>query len=410
MGWTGLPATQTTDWAQVDFFGQFYAALAERIAATGGPDETRWPWDGSAGAIRDIDGPEGYWPPTCKAGDDVQGMFGSVSFMTATEWDEITGTEPIAWSDQANFSIYDIQRWIVESCNKFVRTLDDAGDPIADFDGLVRTTYDYYFEMWGWSTVKSIILGGQTHFTRKYPDGMGGTTTAYGYCQPGDYFGPWIWNELYAVLKELRWTRYTDGGVYLDAADAAYKNAWGASGFNADRATAYALALADLESDCDNDIGHPYFTPDAEQATAHVQAVPGGGGWYYYLYAAKYSGVWTAEAIPTFCSRAIDWYVAGYLYEFVNEYLNFPTYVFDAQGDIIAYGNDYPTHTWKKWLTDTPAVPSETEKSSVAFNDISVFPPNWPAFDAYYEAILGYTTMARQAVVRWDVAGGFEYV
>jgi hypothetical protein len=159
MAWTGLPATQSTDWSSISFCSQFWAAVRERKMAIG---ESTADWDLPA------------------AGADVQDM----------------GTaEPTGVTDE--FSVWVLQDWIETNCTAFVATLDASSNPIttATYDGGTADP-----EMWTWQRAVDRVLGGNG-WTRRTEIG-----TSWGKVTAGDYFASHLWNELSSVLNELVWT------------------------------------------------------------------------------------------------------------------------------------------------------------------------------------------------------------
>lgn len=209
MSWTGLPATQTTDWSQVDYFNQFVDAIVERESAATPYNESILPLAESARVV---------------AGDDVG----------KTTAFQVPG------------SIFNLQRGLERAAgiHVFEDGIDDmasdAGAPHAP--GLLSDVARLATEV-GNAIPADTTVSFPNIFTRKWPreiattgdagesgwrarhqsdaafyehDGTAWSLAAdqatpadtlegRGYIVAGDYIGPWIWNELWAVAKAMKW-------------------------------------------------------------------------------------------------------------------------------------------------------------------------------------------------------------
>ncbi len=194
MSWVNLPADQGTDWTALSFLNQFVHALNERRAFTPGT------WKGG-GSTLFSNAPLSLY----EAGDICQ------SFALLQEGVEET------------------RRYYVDASK-----VGFPADPIADY----LTQYDWLYDLAGFRSAAGLHADG---FLRKFPreivnlsaagssgqvarnltDGLmyvygSGWTLAdpqpavsdvvesHGIMQPGDYIGPWVFNELQASLKALR--------------------------------------------------------------------------------------------------------------------------------------------------------------------------------------------------------------
>jgi len=180
MAW-GDVFTNAWDWSAASEIVLIYLAVAERQRAL---------------AV-------GSWWKQPILGADVQ-YGGTNTPPLTTDWPPATST--------GTFSMRAVQDWIETNCTSFVR-YEAAGE----YDGASDIPY------YTWSTLKADALSGN-EWTRKLPDGAGGTTTTTGKQVPGDYIGPWLFNEAKAalnmlVLRRATLTWYIDG---LNDGDSSY--------------------------------------------------------------------------------------------------------------------------------------------------------------------------------------------
>lgn len=340
--WTGFPATQTTDWSNVSFFKQFWEAYKER--------QDNVPGFGSASV---------YVPAV---GCDVQYM----------------GTNAPA-STTGSFSVYVLQYQIESWCHLFVATIDSGGNPITDFDNTANGV-----EMWTWAKIVSRVLGGNG-WTRKYPDGMGGTTTAYGKCQPGDFFGEWIWNELQAVFNVLVWSRgwtseHYDNPYPRIAWSGEY---WVGYSYGATWEAAKTAAIAAWAYDSDSS-GQPFAR------CGFLDSPP------TQYYARLERNIFCLGfSITTTCSFEADFYAKSSA---------FSGETYDAQGDGVV------EDTWMLFDTQSSGPGASTVVSAVLGNTTP--PPNWPSapLDSSWVTLSWLVdNFMESVVIRWNVSGGFTY-
>ncbi|MEM9415011.1 MAG: hypothetical protein AAGA29_05965 [Planctomycetota bacterium] len=174
MAWTDLPATQTTDWSKRSFLDQFRQAVRERSEIAGAAGDVP---SGSTTAIT--------------LGADVQHK------------DTVAAMQGV----------------IEQICTHFVRLAEVDTDDLtinttadANNDSLAEQAIDAGW-LYTWTTLKADAGLHADGWTRKYPDGMGGVTTAYGRMEAGDYFGPWLWNELRAACDLLKHRLFVESQV-----------------------------------------------------------------------------------------------------------------------------------------------------------------------------------------------------
>ena len=163
MSWTNLPADNTTDWSDADFLNQFVKAINERNLVLGGFF---------------ID-PHGFFSNTevlIQPGDDVSTHQVVNRFQEVTEnlGDNATGLDR-GYVDPAKVDVSAVSR------------------DMSEFD-------DWPWLLADWRAAAGLNANG---FSRKLPDGNGGVETKYGRIQPGDYIGPWLFNELQSGIQVL---------------------------------------------------------------------------------------------------------------------------------------------------------------------------------------------------------------
>lgn len=164
MSWPSatFPIDNTFDWSAVTFQNYFRSAFNEKIRVCGGADP---PTVASAGSN------PGRVLELCVAGDDVQ----------AVSAQSISGRSIPG-----------------------IATLQSMAETLAPMflnPSVFTTATNVANGWWTLATWRAAAGLNASGFTRKFPNGSGGVTTAFGLCQAGDYIGPWIWNELYAALN-----------------------------------------------------------------------------------------------------------------------------------------------------------------------------------------------------------------
>jgi hypothetical protein len=195
MGWTNMPATDGTDWADLAFRTQFMEAIRERYFAIGVDGVDEWddvpmPAVGDAAAHHD-----GNW-------HDIGGMQLSVSFMAPFYCPpgDYTG-QSYGVGEMPHYTVASL--WAAAGINaggwirKYPREITSLSDPgvsgqrarlkHAGLPPYVPTGAVYYEYTTSWEAAED-----QT----SPPD----TITDYGAAAIGDYVGPWLFNELRACL------------------------------------------------------------------------------------------------------------------------------------------------------------------------------------------------------------------
>lgn len=115
-------------------------------------------------------------------------------------------------SPTGDFSVATIQTWLEANCTSFVRSHDDNGDlyPAEYWDG------DNSIDMWTLAdlhTIKSTWLNNLGTFPNSDPSGFyrldntGTPQVGIADGAGGDYFYHPLWNELYAFMRLLRYTK-----------------------------------------------------------------------------------------------------------------------------------------------------------------------------------------------------------
>lgn len=339
MAWSGFPAIQSTDWSALTFVEQFVKAVSERRQSVGQ----------SA-----LSNPAVGW--------DVQSAAAS------------PGVTELSWR-----YLQSILEGLVTS---FVNSHDSGGNIRATdyYDG--RATIDMWTQA-AWRTAAGINASG---FTRKYPDGAGGTTTAYGLMQAGDYIGPWIFNELKAGLDLLVWTKPTSTMWNLDAATNNIKK-----GIEDGYATWAAVKVA-TKAEYDASGSSSDVTPNVFTR----------GDWSA---GPQYGAVMQRDvcnlkisSLPIMCKRAIDYYIKAIKSQ--------------SHAVFADFGDDVLDGLWSLFSTHTPATPAASHHSPDRVGDFAVDPLPWCD-----EPTSGNTPTGRgwgadddAVIVRWNVTGGFVYV
>jgi hypothetical protein len=214
MAWTGLPATNATDWSAVGFYNQFLQAVRERIDAAGRRD-----------ALVGISSLEDR-----EAGDDVQ-TASPINLMQiylealAPYYLDPASLDPadIDPSLGASFPIFtqaDSAGWFWTWAEVLAEAGLNAAGWQRKYPREIETTGDA-----GSSGQRAYLEGGKTVYAH---DGSSWVVAAdqtagpdvitdYGEIEPGDYIGPHIWNELKAVCEVYRYRVFVapaqaDGG------------------------------------------------------------------------------------------------------------------------------------------------------------------------------------------------------
>ena len=342
MGWTGFPATQATDWSAKTFVEQFAKASNER---------------------RQLFGWQLFSLP--QVGWDLQSASNS------------PGADTLSW--------YQLQQGLEQLVRytHWVKSHDSGGNPLATdyYDG--RAAIDRW-TLANWREAAGLNASG---FTRKYPDGMGGTATAYGLMQTSDYIGPWIFNELQAGLNLLIWTKATGGGSWN----------FGSSDPNERRGVGYEPDWVDAQNEAKTnfDANHQSDRWEAPNAWNHGQYNTGPN---YYATLARTKNYLAGGQASTECKRTIDYYAFAVKY---ND-------AFDA------FGDDVLEDTWSLWASYTPDPPVLNLHSPIALGKDGVgdYPTPWcdQPTAADPNTGRGYSVTGFFIIIRWNISDGFEYV
>lgn len=177
MSWTGLPATDATDWSAIAFARQFREALNERIAfSDSGVSPDAFPY---GQATVPVVGSDLQWSGTNSEGDAVG-----------------------SWA---------LTQQRIEDLAPFYLV---ASHPLKTLGSSTPRDYANYTaflvgEMANFYTIESMFLeAGLTadgwRRTTVHPSDPAFVDFEYGQMQPGDIIGPWIFNDLQATLGVLR--------------------------------------------------------------------------------------------------------------------------------------------------------------------------------------------------------------
>jgi hypothetical protein len=215
MTWSSLPADQNTDWSHQDFYNQFVRAVRER-------DEL---FLTNASTLQDVE-----------PGDDVQGI--------ADVW-SIRQLQLKIASLSTRFLDINLVNLVVAGESRLVGNTaapKNYGSVFTDDQGLPATGGGPFNPVGSINSVFKVAgLPSEVGFSRKYPREITNATAsgtqghrakskadhaiyvydagewqlaqdpelgpdvidAVGPMQPGDYIGPWVWNEMRAVLDQL---------------------------------------------------------------------------------------------------------------------------------------------------------------------------------------------------------------
>jgi hypothetical protein len=225
MGWADS-ITETTDWTAVAFQAMFITAIQERAAAI--LDElagVELP-TAEAGAYcltaGNIEAMQAWLEQNCTLffrdtqphpGNTGEGITPVVNLLVWRMWD-LTALRAAAGLNVAGFT------------RKFPREIDilDAA-AYSNCDDAVTEGH------------KALFIGNGRVYVREEgawvlsPGSLPDLVTRYGHAQPGDYWGPWVWIELRAVLNLLiKTVAYMGGGSVLSIAPVAGSVGYGDGG------------------------------------------------------------------------------------------------------------------------------------------------------------------------------------
>ena len=325
-----------------------------------------------------------------------------------SDWDiaQLTGS---SWSTPG-INWQQVQSWINNNCTSFVRTRDEVGDKITNFDGETATNIPLWTaaDLWSYATD-----GESTTGPRRYTiHPLDGGTAAYGMIQAWDVHGDWIVADLQKAMKELVWLRPI--ASYDTTTDEAVD--WQSGLHEADWATAKTACAENMTYDGEfigtgririsTDGGY-----DADGADYYASAHHGSA-----LLACRPSG---SSSDAWAIKRAIDFYFMA-----IADELTGADATFNAQGCAYAVED-----TWKLFETtaafnpvddglgyDQAAIIDTTARAGGTSTD---FPTNWcdEPTDGHRKVkgwqvrhAASFIPTGIQAVEKFDVTGGFEYV
>lgn len=286
MGWTGFPIQDGDDWSHVDGpLQQIIEAYNERERAA--TIKSSW----SAGSFDDLE-----------AGDDVQHYLVFRDLQTAIE--------TLAASSYA-----DKDTPIITGSN--------ITEPSPSEDELGIWARANCFNDLDVATLRSKAGLNASGFTRKYIDGTGTLTTAYGLMQAGDIIGAWLFNEMKAALDQMTVVRASliepeSAGVTLSPLAWAVtmdepvttpsdENEWFAQESDSTYAAAYsafASAWPETEGFQNANSGIVTIPHWLKESVALATNSPS-----YEHYGTLWRGrVWNNE-VPNWVNRAVDVYV-----------------------------------------------------------------------------------------------------
>jgi len=291
-------------------------------------------------------------------------------------------------------AIQDIQAWIETYASSFVATIDSSLNPVTDYDGADS------IEMWDWTKLKTRVLSGNSSWSRK-----SGSTVSYGQLEKG-YWATYIKpiNEIYLILKELKWTYGTymseiNTISYVDTAETQKDgngawNTWSQS---------KTLAESDYASNS------PVCGGSAYKYTY-------GTGWnhpemyevYFYAEIGNAVAYVKASNIPSGLAKSVDFYFIGKLPTIGNTC----TYeTFDNESaSFLKEGKE------SKYSTSPLLGASDTETNTYPVGDVSLsLPSTWCSEpfgtgDNLETSKRGWKIGTPEAIIRWNVTDGFEYV
>lgn len=284
------------------------------------------------------------------------------------------------------------QQWIESDLTKFVVSHDaEVKRSAGYYDG--RTTIDT------WPNLTAILGTGWRRYT-VHPDQAGGV--AYGQMQRGDIIGPWIFEDIQKVLNKLIWTLELCSWRSKEENNQKSSNSGG--WFGPDGAAAWRDCKAASEAAwgvlASNDL-YPGEMTDGQYYAAGSPPLA-----YYYAHQTKRYAYGHLTNPTLTLNKEVEFY----------GFLRAPTYpgftpVWDAYGDAnVAYQNKY------QLLQTDPLTPGPVDWYSDQIGNldgIGTWPTTEGAWANWNLEFRGWQYAdypnAPQAILKWDVAGGFEY-
>lgn len=206
----------------------------------------------------------------------------------------------------------------------------------------------------------------------------------YGFPEPGDIFGPWVVNDIQTVIAAMKqqWSQAVPSDALAFYSDDG-SNSSNVDDFYASEAAAQAAAEAAFPGvagplSYTNGPGYQYYSSGGIGS--------GGPGTEWIVSIANVICTPTV-ACPNHCSRAVDFWVIAQVYSGI------PGGVFDANGTALVENAYVADGTYGP---GTAALAQGTTVGSAAHL------PN--------SANKGYQVTGALALIRWDVAGGFQYI
>lgn len=352
MAWNDV-FDQDTDWSAISFLAMFYEAMDERSQAIG-------------------DAP-GAWGTAPAAGDDVQyvGVIGTLQgfiesnagfFLQPGDYEGRTA-DSLPGISIAPFTRKYPREFATLGSTEYTDTttfvVGHKARCIADAKVYQRIANQSGVE--SWNGVADLI-----------PD----TVTASGVIQAGDYIGYWLFNEIRDALNLMRWvSRQMVSGLGFSPSTG---DTYAGSGTGSSPSNAKADAVAN------------YVLTGSGASGSHAGASSStglvGGVYSCQLHRRAYAPHLPGNGggvVPTFAQSACDFWVWAFQPD--------PLETYDDNGDDVLF---------EQWHLNHTGTPSNTSTRTGTVIGSSAAPAGLNH---------GYRTVY-WAVIRWDVAGGFQYL
>lgn len=384
MSWIDLPATAGTDWQDLAFAGQFAKALNERRLADNLGVTPYEDLEEGADLQARLGTPNASQVGWVTLQSQLQGL--ATSYVNSADY-------PDGFEFEEEVELYTLARWrelagIHEDGfeRRLPRTIAATDDPGSEGDraywgsqdsdhtglsaGARRLKYEHDGSAW-------VVAEDQAASVDE--------VVRYGVMQPGDYIGPWIFNELHAGIDLLRWTHH-------GASNAASSQ----TRTRSDEYPTWAEAQANFDDDPLSESGSRTFSAGAHIGSGYRATVAG------YRLVVTPQPLWTGAASSLICYvRVSDAGFSGPVNVFDPLDVSWVT---EAHEDLCAVMVD------ESPATDAQRGPWEEDQSAWT-------PPPWcddptspkPGPDINNND-RGHAFSGTWVVARWDVAGGFEYV
>ena len=413
MPWIDLPATDETQWSRRPFLQQFTDAIRQRMV--GGSDyfpDTPG-WGGAPGHYNPSTWSYLSIPAVTVVGDyDDQATSITVNDTTNLKTGMILATPGIAEFIQIQ-SIVGNTIDVIRGYGMNLPTVElpdgSSLQPVrvtaCDVQGFARiyqlqlsaevvvqsfvkpskidhSTRSINFRGWMYTLAEARADAGipPEGFTRKFPEGAGGVATDYGLMQAGDYIGPWIWNELRAMLDlcetRVYWPpEWWDPPLPRNVVVTSQSNG---EDYGASETSTISLADAKVKA---------------------LAAYAAGGGWFsgyshainllnYYSWSPQFRARPSrARNHVTFWLWAEDWGTLDVPEPAmtIDHYVR-PVAPWADQGGVFdAYGDGLLPGEWQQVLSGAAIEPGQDwyRSTSMWGSDPAVFPLPWPDDPAY---------------------------